>query len=302
MGLLSFWIFQVILSAALGAETGTHFHRYMLSDYKPQHSPKTQKDYKLHNPQRTLKEENGSQGIRKSKIYGKSKEPQVQLNKSLKMVNLHQLIVRIYQDNKYSCVGTQISELLVVTATTCFDESNTDLVNMKTYSNNIITGRRINPNETNVLSEDSLLAVILLNKPPHDSVLTNDSVQLCNSKLLNNANIEVPIWIRKRHSIYSWYARTLSVHECRYRLNDDRGEIAHNTMICVKNDRYTTTCQRTIGNPLIHNNMICGVNVAGHNCPMFTGIALYSTIYDKNEFEMNGINLIEKFDIEATIL
>ncbi|KAH8247801.1 hypothetical protein KR038_010069 [Drosophila bunnanda] len=302
MGLLSFWIFQAILASALGAEAGTHLHRYMLSDYKSQHNPKTQKDFRRHSPQRTLEDKDASQGISKSKTYGKSKEPQVLLSKSHKTVMLHQLIVRIYQDNKYSCVGTQISDLLVVTATTCFDETSTELVNMKTYSNNIITGRKIKQNETNVLSEDFQLAVILLNKPPQDSVLKNDSVQLCTSKLLNNANVEVPIWIRKRHSIHSWYARTLSVHECRYRLKDNRGEIAPDTMICVKNDGYTTTCQRTIGNPLIHNKMICGVNVAGHNCPIFTGIALYSTIYDRNEFVMSGTNLMKKFDIDSTIL
>ncbi|KAH8280925.1 hypothetical protein KR054_005119 [Drosophila jambulina] len=312
MGLLLFWIFQVVLSAVLEAEAGSHFHRYMVSDYKPQHtlrkqmdyrrhSPRTQMDFKAQHLQRTMGEDHGSLDIRSNKTYGKSKEPQILLNRSRKKVMLHQLLVRILHDNEYKCVGTQITESIVVTAMACFDGIKTDVVTMKTFNNETLTGIRRNQNGSVVLSEDSLLAIIALDMSPQDSVLKDDAAQLCNTKLQDNAPIEMPIWMRKRHSFHSWHSMTLPVHECRYRLKDDHGEIVKDTMICIRNERYTKDCQKAIGNPLIHNNMICGVNVAGLNCPNFTGLAMYSTIYDK-ELAMNGIQLIEKLDIEQTIL
>ncbi|KAH8241159.1 hypothetical protein KR032_000596 [Drosophila birchii] len=294
MWLLLFWIFQVILSAALGAETGTHFHRKITSDYKPQHNPKTQKDYKRHSVMQRAVEQKDS-----SKTIGTPLDPEVVLSKSHKKVMLHQLIVRIYQDNEYRCVGTQIAEMLVITAVTCFDEPKPKLVTMKTYSDQVITGHVINQYVTHVLTADNQLALIMLDKRPDDSVLINASVLLCTSKLLDNSHVEMPIWIRKHHRIQSRNTRNLPLHECQYILKDDQ---LLDNMICVKNDLYTPTCQKTIGNPLIHNNMICGVNYAEHNCPHFTGIAMYSAIYDRNEYQLSAIRLMQKLDVMNMIL
>ncbi|XP_017031369.1 seminase [Drosophila kikkawai] len=311
MGLLSLCIFQAILFAALGDKVGTHFHRYMLSDYKPQHNPKTQRDYHRHNPRNTIQEADGSHNLQRTQLKkgrsqgiedSKANEPLVLLTKSRKTVMLHLLIVRIYQDNNYICTGTQISELLVVTAVPCFDSSSSELVDVKTFDGEVIPGRRMNKNETIAQSEDSQLAFVLLNKRPLSSVLRNDSVQLCNSRLQDNSKVVMPIWIRARNTIQSTNTRTVLFQACQKLMKDHQETLSPDSMICVKNNKFTSTCQRSIGNPIIYNKMICGVNLFGHNCPTVQGIILYSTIYDLNEIEMNGNKMIRKLDIEESVL
>jgi len=73
-------------------------------------------------------------------------------------------------------------------------------------------------------------------------------------------------------------------------------------MICVKNMKYTALCQHAVGNPLIHHEEICGINVAGHNCPAFTGVDLYLRVYDALDFSIRGMEIIKNSHIEDTIL
>ncbi|XP_017038673.2 uncharacterized protein LOC108086292 [Drosophila ficusphila] len=301
-------IFGIILLAALAnvsLSSNTHYHRYMLSDYKAQHNPKTQMDYKRRRARTgdtTDQPEELPPPQDQNVTFGDSREPFVILTKSKEKVSLHELMVRIYKQSKYICMGTIISPKLVVTADTCFDEKDGDTVHMKMHDNEIIEGKKIPLNETFLKGADPLLVAIQVDKLPKNSSVVGDTVKLCDSELENYSPVEVPLWIRKRHSIHSQTSFILPLQECRHRMNDRQGLVAIDTMFCVRNPKYTVQCQLAIGNPLIHDGEICGINVAGHNCPVFTGVDLYIKIYDALEFSIVGMELIKNSRIEDTIL
>ncbi|XP_016926810.4 seminase [Drosophila suzukii] len=300
----SLWIFQILLLVVLANQSEsskTHFHRYMMGEYKAQHNPKTQMDYKRTRTAKTDAEAVPGE-INGTVHYGTSKEPVVRLTKSGKKVLLHELMVRIYQHNKYICMGTVISEKLVITASTCFDDGSPDIVSMKMFDDEILDGFKYPLNKTFLKGADSLLVAIKLPNSPHKSSVMGDTVKLCDIELPNYSPVELPLWIRSRHSIHSQITYTEPIQECRHRLKDPRGVVATSTMICVKNMKYTALCQHAVGNPLIHHEEICGINVAGHNCPAFTGVDLYLRVYDALDFSIRGMEVIKNSHIEDTIL
>ncbi|XP_017131094.1 seminase-like [Drosophila elegans] len=308
--LRALWIFQLLLFALINEleSSQTHYHRYMLANYRAQHSPKTQMDYRRRRTSEVQEEQMGrgravqeEQDERKAR-YGTSKEPVVMLTKSLRKVPLHELMVRIYQKNKYACMGTVISEKLVVTADTCFESAANDVVTMKMFDNSVLDGHRIPINSTYLKGADPLLTTIELTSPPKNSKLFGDTVKLCSAELENYESVELPLWIRSRHSIHSQISYVLPIQECRHRMKDPNAHVTISTMICAKNMKYTSHCQLAIGNPLIHAEMICGINVAGHNCPTFTGVDLYIRIYDALDFSIRGMEIIKNSRIEDTIL
>ncbi|XP_017083091.2 seminase-like [Drosophila eugracilis] len=267
-------LFQILLLAALAIQSesrNTHFHRYMLDTYKPQHNPRTQMDYKRH---RTAKAKEHNETDSEVQL-GNSKEPMVRLTNSDKRVLLHELMVRIYQKNRYICMGTVISEKLVITTRTCFEDDTNFVVTMKMFDDEIIHGEKVFLNKTFLKGADPMLIVIELKKPPTNSSVKDDTVRLCDAELEVYEPIELPLWIRQRHSIHSQITYVLPTQECRHRMKDPESLVVTSTTICVKNTKYTSTCQPAIGNPLIHDGRICGINVAGHNCPTFTGVDLY---------------------------
>ncbi|XP_016982144.2 seminase-like [Drosophila rhopaloa] len=318
------WIFQILLFVVLANEARsakTHYHRYMLASYRSQHNPKTQMDYKrrrtgtgMQNNQVAQEEEpvqgeqseqseQPAQDVPKPRLrYGTSQEPVVLMTKSQKKVPLHELMVRIYQHNEYICMGTVISEKLVVTTSTCFEDASNDVVTMKMYNNEALDGHRIPLNQTFLKGADPLLVAIELSNPPKNSSVIDDTVKLCSTELENYEPIELPLWIRSRHNIHSQRSFVLPLQECLHRMKDPGAHVATRTMICAKNMKFTSQCQLAIGNPLIHAEMICGINVAGHNCPAFTGVDLYIRIYDALDFSIRGMELIKNSRIEDTIL
>ncbi|XP_043654713.1 seminase [Drosophila teissieri] len=296
-------IIQILLLAFLAnesASSNTHLHRYMLSGYKAQHNPRTQMDYKR---RRTVKKEEQVEPAPNNDTaqIGHSKEPIVTLTNSGRKVPLHELMVRIYQQNKYMCMGTMISEMLVITTSTCFEDDLLDVVTMKTYDDEGLEGKKVPFNQTYLKGADPMLVIIQLTKSPKNSQVTGDTVKLCDSELEVYEPIEMPLWIRSRHSIHSQTTYTIPVQACRLRMRDPDAVVVTDTMICVKNFKYTRKCQMAIGNPLVHDERICGINVAGHNCPAFTGADLYIRVYDALAFSMLGMEIIRDSRIEDTI-
>lgn len=225
------------------------------------------------------------------------------LNKSRKKLRIHEVIVRIYQDHQYLCVGTLIAEELVITTATCFDENSSDVVILKTYNNEVLVGEKQNINDTYLHDEDPLLITIALKSRPREPRFNGDIVKLCDVELLDQyQTVEVPLWLRRKHSVHTRTSWTMPIQECRNRIKDPQGMIAQDRMLCIRNQRYTATCQNAIGNPLIYNNMLCGVNVAGHNCPTYTGVNLYTNVYDEHDFALKGLDLLKKLNIEESIL
>ncbi|EDX14750.1 uncharacterized protein DDB_G0287625 [Drosophila simulans] len=329
--LLPLCIIQILLLAFLANESessNTHVHRYMLDTYKPQHNRKTQMNYKRrrtvrsdnemdsdpnnpnnpnnsNNPDNTDNPDNLNNPNNPSNDtvqYGHSKEPVVTLTNSDKKVPLHELMVRLYQRNKYICMGTVISEMLVITTTTCFDSASDDVVTMKMYDDEVLEGKKVALNQTYLKGADPMLVAIQLSKSPKNSKVTGDTVKLCDSELEIYEPIELPLWIRSRHSIHSQTTYIIPIQACRLRMRDPEAVVATDTMICVKNMKYTAQCQLAMGNPLVHDERICGINVAGHNCPAFTGANLYIRVYDALAFSIMGMEIIKNSRIEDTIL
>ncbi|XP_017006156.2 seminase [Drosophila takahashii] len=297
------WILQmllvlVVLANASGSSK-THSHRYLLSPYRAQHNPRTQMDYKR---SASAKSKDQAEVSNDTPHFGTSKEPIVRLTKSGRKVQLHFLMVRLYQHNKFICMGTIISEKLVITASTCFDEGGNDLVSMKMYNDKVLDGHKIPVNRTFLKGADPLLIAIELNTAPPNSSVLGDTVKLCDTELQNYSPVELPLWIRSRHSIHSQITYVKPIQECRHRLKDPRGVVATGSMICARNMKYTAKCQNAVGNPLIYREEICGINVAGHNCPAFTGVDLYIRVYDALEFSIKGMEIIKSSHIEDTIL
>ncbi|KAH8363433.1 hypothetical protein KR084_010168 [Drosophila pseudotakahashii] len=297
------WILQILLLLVVLANASgsskTHAHRYLLSDYRAQHNPRTQMDYKR---SASAKSKDQAEVSNDTPHFGTSKEPVVRLTKSGRKVQLHFLMVRLYQQNKFICMGTIISEKLVITASTCFDDGSNDVVSMKMYNDKVLDGHKVPLNRTFLKGADPLLIAIELNTSPPNSSVTGDTVKLCDTELQNYSPVELPLWIRSRHSIHSQITYVKPIQECRHRLKDPRGIVATGSMLCTRNMKYTAKCQNAVGNPLIHREEICGINVAGHNCPAFTGVDLYIRVYDALEFSIKGMEIIKNSHIEDTIL
>ncbi|KAH8332511.1 hypothetical protein KR074_004460 [Drosophila pseudoananassae] len=281
-----------------------HYHRYMLSDYKPQHNPKTQKDYKQIKMRSPAKAEDKEhvEHVAPEHVAARSKEPVIRLTQGDHKLQLHELIVRIYRDNHFVCTGTIISDMLVATVDTCFPHHRFDHLTVRNFQNEIYDGKRVNSSETFLKSEDPYLDVIMLDRPFVSPNITGDTVKLCDTEVQDHAIVELPIWIRQRHSVHSQKTEVWPLQECRHRMKDEEGVLAQDNMICVKNQQYTKQCQHGNGNPLVYDGMICGINVYGHNCPHHTGFDLYISIYDALSFSIAGMELIKHNKVQEAIL
>lgn len=305
MWMRRFYFLGVFLLLAVAVDNSLspnmHYHRYMLSDYKPQHDPRTQKDYKriqMRSPAEA--EDKGDSEIKK--ISSRSKEPVIKLTKGEGKLQLHELMVRIYQDQHFLCVGTIISSVLVATTSSCFNHTKSDQLSVKNFYNELYEGTLVNSSETYLKSDVPYLEVIGLEKPFLRPNISENTVKLCDTPIKKNSLVELPIWLRQRHSVHSKISEVLPLQECRHRMRDYQGAIAHDQMICVRNQKYTSTCQHAMGNPLVYNGMICGLNVLGHNCPQHFGVDLYIAIYDAVSFSIAAMELIKNTKMEDSIL
>ncbi|XP_034486243.1 seminase-like [Drosophila innubila] len=277
-----FLVLMKALQASVGIP-GVHYHRYMLSDYRPQHNNRTQKDYlPLRRP--VYPEMNDALVA----LRNGSLEPVVKLEDSDTQTPLFELLVRIYSDNKYVCMGTLITESLIMTSATCFNQMNAPNLTIKT-STNLILG------QLEIVSDNSVVKTLSLRKPvPH----MNFTAQLCDSVLHSSNILTLPTYIRSRRVVHTQTANVIPLNECRNQLDDPDGNIVTDSMICIRNEKRTSTCQKSHGTPLIYKGQICGVNILGHNCPKYYGVDLYASVLNEVKYFNATLKKIKASKIE----
>ncbi|XP_030371090.1 uncharacterized protein LOC115621557 [Scaptodrosophila lebanonensis] len=275
------------------AEAGVHYHRYMLSDYKPQHNPNTQLDYK-----RRKAPNYKEYSLMDAGKTGMVTEPRIQIIGKGPQPMLNELLVRIYHNNKFLCMGTLITPKIVLTATTCLIQVNSHIT-VKTSENHVIEAHPHNGNDVIVREEDSLLALLDLKEEVQN--FKGQATQLCTNKLPPRTNVELPTYLRNKREVYNVESKVLSLDECRRIIKDTNQNLGSNTL-CAHNSRLPRKCQNTFGNPLVFNGMICGVNVLGHNCPKDIGVDLYASVYNIKDYMNKKIAVIKNIHIEDDII
>ncbi|KAL7730216.1 hypothetical protein ACLKA6_016487 [Drosophila palustris] len=279
------WMMLLVVMVALQHSAGipsVHYHRYMLSDYRPQHNNKTQKDYRpIRRP--VYPETDDAEVGRRTGLV-----PMVKLENMDTKTPLYELLVRIYANNKYACMGTLITESVVMTSATCFDQANAPKLTIKTSKNLIL-------DQIELASDTNMERTLALSKPVPKM---NFTVQLCDSVLRSHTILSLYTYIRSRRLVRTQTSNVIPLNECRDQLGDLNGNIVTESMICIRNEKRTSTCQKSMGTPLIYKGQVCGVNVGGHNCPKYSGIDVYASVVNEAEYLNATIKKIKASKID----
>ncbi|XP_068156829.1 seminase [Drosophila tropicalis] len=294
--LLAFFVPIFVFAVASGKQPKEHYHRYMLSDYRPQHNPRTQMDYKRHKAPVYPIDETHHKNI--SDTMG----PLIKLVESEETIALQHLLVRIYIHEKFHCMGVVISEMLILTASTCFINMSPEEYMVKT-SDDILHAAVKSNTSYHFIRNQELLTVLRFREAVFFPQIVNGafSVRMCAHILEENSRALLPTYIRWRHSVYTQRTVVLALEECRTRMHDPMGKVFTDTMFCVRNKKYTEHCQPTFGNPLVYEGEICGINIMGHNCPKIFGVDVYVNVYSPDSYITNRVEAIKKLNIESAI-
>lgn len=286
-----FWTLQLVLSIALNlsiVSCGVHYHRYFLSDYRRQHTRKTQQDYlPLHRPiyARTEKELNVS-------------EPMVSVLGTTTRNRLHDFLVRIYHDNKYICMGTLITKQIVLTSATCFRHEEVSGLSVKTSDNKM---RPLYDRLDAALEIDKDGAVKLLALKNPIKLREYKIAKLCSVPLFPEMTVELPTYIRSARKVRNQVTRVMHVKECQDIIGEQHSNILTDPIFCVRNRKLTKACQETFGAPILHDGEICGVNLLGHNCPQAIGFDTFALVMNKAGFINEQVMSLKLLKIEEAI-
>ncbi|XP_022212069.2 seminase-like [Drosophila obscura] len=289
--LLQFLLMLAVLAVWSKTKKPTyHFHRSLYSAYAAQHNPRTQKNYKRHHP--VYPE------VKTAPVLGTGEEPLIKLRSSAMTVVLHDLLVRIYNNGQFLCVGTVITDTLVVTAATCLVNVQIEELTIKNFENQVMPVTQKNESEHFHVDKDSLLTILELKTARTNSSVTNSEAMLCDTTLQPRFVVQLATYIRTRHSVHTQNTEVLPLEECRKRIKDPSGTLIHDSMVCVKNAKYSTKCQNTIGSPLVYDGKICAINIMGHNCPEPFGVDVYKMVYNAADYVMEKIKFIKNAKLD----
>ncbi|KAH8420921.1 hypothetical protein KR222_009467 [Zaprionus bogoriensis] len=268
--------------------SGTHLHRYMLSDYRPQHLRRKQWDY---NPVPRPIYPSEKLDVNKHK----PEEPHIALVGSDKKVRLQDLLVRVFNGKKYLCMGTLITPEVVLTASTCFKKVVPSDLKVKTSQNDFLS---VYNEVVFGYANSDAIAVLALKKPASDD---NMIAKLCTSYVQPEKVVELPTYIRSLRKVHNQNALVLPLEQCRRNLDDLSGVEFLDAYLCVQNKKNTASCQKTYGTPLILDNQICGINVLGHNCPKNIGFDVYAKVMNQADFVAAKMKHIQETKLHDSI-
>lgn len=287
------WMLQLGISILLNVSavsSGVHYHQYMLSDYSKQHTHRNQQDYlPLPRPKYPKTEQELS----------KNAAPIISIYGSDAKTRLQDFLVRLYQGTKYLCMGTLITEQIVLTAGSCFRkiEDNKGLFAKTSDNKNHSLYDRID--EALEIFQDSTIKLLSLKEPLVKRY--NVTASLCSSPLHPDMMVELPTYIRSQRKIRNQITYVRELNNCRTDPNDESILILTDSMLCVENKKRTSICQESFGAPLIHNGEICGVNLLGHNCPDNFSFDTYVSVFNKVDFIKHKLEIIKKLQMEEAV-
>lgn len=286
-----FWMLQLALGIALNlgpVSCGMHYHRYFLSDYKRQHRHKTQQDY-LPLPRPTYA---------KTEQEMNATEPMVSMLRGKTKTRLHDILVRIYHDNNYICMGTLLTKQVVLTAATCFRNKEVSGLSVKTSDNKM---RPLYDRLDEALEIDKEGAIKLLALKSPIKQREHKTAKLCTYPLNPGTAVELPTYIRSTRKVHSQVTHVMRLSECQKMIGDKNSNMLKDSMFCVRNKKLSKTCQETFGAPILYDGEICGVNLLGHNCPQAIGFDTYATVMSKADFIKETVKTIKFLKIEDAI-
>ncbi|XP_023166008.2 uncharacterized protein LOC111596151 [Drosophila hydei] len=259
-----------------------HYHRYMLSEYKPQHSHALQSDYKpMPRP------------IYSDEEYLTAPED-VELNvEDGKTTIVQQLMVRIFANDKYICMGMLVDADVVISTYACIQSAQSAKFTIQTIKNKVFKLRET----VTRLSNSPLVVELHLAQPPIDSMFRP---QLCPNKL--NAGVQVLLSIYRHNSVLSELANVVPLKDCRALLNDTFNQYTDGQLICIKNERKSAACQKNYGAPLIYKNNLCGINLLGHRCLRDGKLDLYAFVLNETAYTQKALSSVHSLNIEDVIL
>ncbi|XP_062123577.1 uncharacterized protein LOC133836963 [Drosophila sulfurigaster albostrigata] len=250
------------------ATSSHHYHRYMLSDYKPQHSHKTQKDYRPvpRSVDAPLKD------VTKRNALAK---PMVNLAHSNKKVPLETVMVRVYEHRKVQLIAWPIAAAALI-----------GIIVIVTKGGPIIykspTNETLEVDYEHTDWRQPLLKTVYLN---NSSNHMNSAIQICNTVLRPDDHVSLIAFSHRSQTLYSKESIVLSPSECREKLNDPSGKIVTPEVICARNERRTKKCEPNLGLPLMFNDQLCGLQILGHNCPKYYGVDLYARVLNRKAYK-----------------
>lgn len=291
------WMLQLGISILLNVSavsSGIHYHRYMLSDYRKQHTHRNQQDYRpLPRPKYPKTEQELS----------KNAEPIISIYGTDAKTRLQDFLVRLYQGTKYLCMGTLITKQIVLTAGSCFRNIEPDKGLFVKTSDNKIHPLHDRIDEALQIFENGTIELLSLKEPL--AKRHNVTASLCSSPLHPDMMVELPTYIRSNHKIRNQITYVRDIYNCRSKLTNDPNDenilILTDSMLCVENKKRTSICQETFGAPLIHDGEICGVNMFGHNCPDYYSYDTYAGVFNKVDFIKNKLEVIKRLQMHQAV-
>ncbi|KAH8381561.1 hypothetical protein KR093_008206, partial [Drosophila rubida] len=249
------------------ATPSEHYHRYMLSDYRPQHTKKLYKDYRP--VPRPRDDQDQVNDMRNQPLD----QPMVALSGSKKKMPLHKLVVRGFEADKLSQFAWPVIVGAAIAIITL--ENNQKKLIYKTSTEEVL---ELDPG--NIQTYDKLTLQFLKNS----EFYMNTTMRLCQNILRPKDSVSLMSFSRTRQTFRSRKSVVLSQSECREKLNDLAGKIVTDEVICVRNPKRIQKCQSLLGLPLIFEDELCGLQFIGHNCPNYSGVDLYARVLDRNRF------------------
>lgn len=287
------WILQLGISILLNVSSvssGVHYHRYMLSDYKQQHTYRNQQDYlPLPRPKYPKTEEE----------LKKNAEPIISIHGRDEKTQLRDFLVRLYQDTKYLCMGTLITKQIVLTAGSCFRNLEDEKGLFVKTSDNKILPLYDRIDETLEIYKNGTIKLLSLKEPLEKRY--NLTASLCSSPLHPGMMVELPTYIRSNRKIINQITYVRDVKNCRTNTDDENSLKLTESMLCVENKKRTSICQETFGAPLIHDGEICGVNLLGHNCPENFSFDTYASVFNQVDYIKRKLKTIRTLQMEQVV-
>ncbi|XP_030238471.1 uncharacterized protein LOC115561956 [Drosophila navojoa] len=282
---------SILLAVALSSEGAKyHYHRYMLSDYRPQHRHGLQRDYKpVTRYPHFATETTAAPGELTVNVKPNGSRP-----KTNNTVNVDKLMMRVIDGRKKYCMGIPKSSRVLVMTTSC-------ALNLVSGPTTIRTseGKTIAVNITAVTN----YFMYSLTEIHVDQPLINDTEipATCTNRLQPENIAQVSVY--GRQGVINELVKVKPHKYCRALVNETF-DYRDTTLVCVENSKEfrSTGCSGNYGSPLVFNNQICGMNIMGRRCLPGGAFDLYALVLDETAYERRMLARIIESQVEDKIL
>lgn len=295
---LSILSLSILLVVELtSVEPKYHYHRYMLSDYRPQHRHGLQRDYKpVPRFSHYAEDTTAAPGELMVNVEQNRTAGRMGRSGAIKKVNVDKLMVRIFDGRKNVCMGTVIGSHVVATTMKCAKGIKSDHITIET-----LVGKAITVNTTSIsMGNNYTIAEINLNQS-----LIDDTMKPATCTNLLEPDEWAQVSVYGPEGVINELVKVKPHKYCRALVNETNFSYADAFLVCIGNTNEansTTGCSKNYGSPLVFKDQLCGINLMGRRCLPDREFDLYALLLNETVYERRMAAKIIESHVEDQIL